>query len=26
MPGASTTTSAATWSAVPGSWRQLPNG
>jgi hypothetical protein len=26
MPGASTTTSAATWSTVPGSWRQLPNG
>jgi hypothetical protein len=26
MPGASTTTSAATWSSVPGSWRQLPNG
>ncbi|MGL6279848.1 MAG: pilus assembly PilX family protein [Gaiella sp.] len=26
MPGASTTTSAATWSAVPGSWQQLVNG
>jgi Tfp pilus assembly protein PilX len=26
MPGASTTTTAATWGAVPGSWRQLPNG